>query len=114
MKILKPIFLTVALISSSANAIERGANLEISRILVHTEDFGKCMVAFSNLEAQAGCKPTFLSLDCAGTYSSKEDSRRFLELAQMAFALEKPITVFYEPTERHNGYCVVKRADLVD
>ena len=72
------------------------------------------MVAFSNLDAQAGCKPTFLSLDCKGTYISKEDSRRFYELAQMAFALEKPITVFYEPTERHNGYCVIKRADLVN
>ena len=32
----------------------------------------------------------------------------------MAVALEKEVVVFYEPTQRHNGYCVVKRIDLLN
>ena len=114
MRIVKALFLLLIILTSPVKAVESASNIGITRLLVDAEKFGHCMALFRGLNTAGGCKNSWLSFDCAGQFVSKEAARRHYEVAQMAIALGKQVSVFYEPTERHNGYCVVKRIDLLN
>ena len=114
MKIVKALCFLSIILTSPVKALESASNIGITRLLTDGEAFGHCMAMFGKLRTASGCKNNWLSFDCAGQFVSKEAARRHYEVAQMAIALEKEVVVFYEPTERHNGYCVVKRIDLLN
>ena len=84
----------------------------VEEILSSEEFFGNCMVRIVPYSAPANCKDSWVSFDCSGDFNSKENSRRMFEVAQMAMALGKPVDVFVEDTERHNGWCTAKRIDI--
>jgi hypothetical protein len=74
--------------------------------MVSSEFFGKCAVALRGFEPPPLCGDTYLSLDCEGEYYSKEHGVRMFEVSQMAFALEKSLTVWFTDDRTHNGKCV--------
>ena len=98
-------------ISARADVVSQ-AGVSLSRVLVDSENFSGCMVQFTNWNSPPGCKAKWISLDCDGNFVSKESGRRFLEIAQMAFALEKQLFVAVDTSQRTNGYCVAKRLDI--
>ena len=98
--------------ASSAFALERVRG-EISRILTTEQLFGGCMAEVRGYSGSASCKGGWVTFDCSGDFNDKSASRNMLETAQMAFALELPGDFWVEPGQTHNGYCVVKRVDLI-
>jgi hypothetical protein len=84
------------------------------RILVSESAFGGCMVQLSS-DPQSqlpNCGSSWVTLSCDGTYMPKDVSNRLLEQAQMAFALEKGLSVHVDDARRHNGYCLAYRIDI--
>lgn len=84
------------------------------RILVADNQFGGCMVQIT-VDPQSvlpNCGSAWVTLSCDGTFVPKDVSSRMLEQAQLAFALDKHITVFVDDSRRHNGYCLAHRVDV--
>ena len=99
-------------LSSQSLAVEKVQG-KVIKLLTHESAFGQCMAQITGYAGSADCKGDWISFDCGGDFNDKSAARNFYELAQMSLALEKQITAFVEPTERHSGFCVVKRLDLV-
>ncbi len=84
------------------------------RILVSENTFGGCMVQLS-VDPQSmlpNCGSAWVTMSCDGTFMPKDVSDRLLEQAQMAFALDKGLSVYIDDSRRHNGYCLAYRVDI--
>lgn len=84
----------------------------VEELLSSENLFGNCMARVAGYSPPSDCSPVWASVDCSGDFNSKDNSRRMYETLQMAMALEKPVDLFVDDTERHNGWCVVKRVDI--
>lgn len=109
-RILLSYLLLSAATASQAEITAHRVNIET--LLTDANNYGGCMAQLTNFNNPAGCGRSWVTFDCSGLHNEKEAGRRALELAQMAFALEKEVIVFVETTEKINGYCTVKRLDL--
>lgn len=98
--------------SASQGAMVAQSGLTVERLLSDTQNYGGCMAKLKDYDSPAGCKSSYVTFDCDGVFSSKEAGRRSFEVAQMAYALDKPLYIAVETTETINGYCAVKRIDL--
>jgi hypothetical protein len=58
------------------------------------------------------CPSRWVSLDTQGKYYSKEEGRNKLLSAMTAFGLDKTVSLYVYNTQKHNGYCVVRRIDI--
>jgi hypothetical protein len=96
----------------AASAAISATSGTVEELLSSDSLFGECMARVQGYRPPSDCSPVWVSVDCAGDFNSKESSRRMFEVFQMALALEKPVDVFVEDTQRHNGWCVVKRVDV--
>jgi hypothetical protein len=87
----------------------------ITRTLIQDEAFGGCMVFLDKPIAGSGlnCPSNWVSLSCDGTYSSTVSAQRMFDSAQMAFALDKKVNVRVNDAQKHNGYCVAYRFDVL-
>ena len=94
--------------NKSVKALETVNNVDITRLLVDAEKFGHCMALFGRLRTAGSCKNGWLSFDCAGQFVSKR-LRDGIVSGSDGGRPRETVVVFYEPAERHNGYCVVKR-----
>ena len=104
-------YLCLALISPlamSANYNEAGL---VSEILISPK-FSECAVALEGFSAPGTCGRKWLSFDCQGVAISKTQARAQLELAQMAYALEKPIRVWFSDGQLIDDRCMVFQASL--
>lgn len=105
--------LLLALTSVSQAELVGQSGLSVTRLLSDSSKFGGCMAKLENYNNPPGCGRGWVTFDCEGIHDSKEAGRRALEVAQMAFALEKEIYVAVETTELINGYCNAKRVDVI-
>lgn len=95
-----------------AHAVNDTTYGKITTILTSHANFGQCMVLVPQFVSPANdCPPQWVSLDCSGDFYPKEQSRRLLETAQMSYALELYVKVYFTDTKKHNGYCVATRVD---
>lgn len=112
---IRTIVATIMLVAASASQAELvgQSGLSIQTLLVDEDRYGGCMARLNGFNNPPGCGSSWVTFDCEGLHGSKEAGRRTLEAAQLAFALEKPIYVVVETTETINGYCKVKRIDVI-
>lgn len=83
----------------------------IKTTLSDTQNFGHCMIRL-DYESTIDCNDRWVSLDCRGSFNSKETSRRLWESAQLAFALDSTIFLVINDAKKHNGFCVADRLDV--
>lgn len=113
MKITLVALLAVALsfVGLNASAATYSHKAKVQSILL-SEQFGQCAVVLAGFPAPGNCGASILSLDCEGTTLDKSRARAQLELAQMAFALEKEIRFWFTDDVLLNGRCLVIQARL--
>jgi hypothetical protein len=89
---------------------------KVTRMLSSESDFGGCMIAtdVNPKDSLPACKNTWVTLSCDGGHLPKDVSRRLLDQAQIAYALNKPVVIFIDDARRNNGYCLGYRIDLKD
>ena len=114
MRLYGALILILSCVAPASHAeIVSQSGLTVVRLLSDSANFGGCMALVDNFNNPAGCAPRWVTFDCDGVHGSKEAGRRAYEIAQMAYALEKNIYISVETTQTINGYCAVKRIDLI-
>lgn len=103
---------TVVTIPTTSMAIDFYKSGTVSRIIVHTASYGKCMLQLP-VTIGNGCSGNYVSLDCEGKYLDKGDGDRMLNVALIAQTMEKSVTVQIDSTKKYDGYCVAKRIDIL-
>jgi hypothetical protein len=91
-------------------------NAFIKRTLVQDDNYGGCMILLDKSIADAGLDcPTnkWVSLDCDGVYVSKTSAQKAFDSAQMAFALERKVSIKVDDSKKHNNYCIAIRIDVM-
>jgi hypothetical protein len=113
-KYLQGIMVAYLLIScSGAFAAGEWLTGKISMTLSDSNNYGKCMIRSPSFAPVIDCLGEWVSLSCSGDFNSKEDARRMWDSAQLAVALDLNVELYLVDTEKQNGYCVVKRLDVV-
>lgn len=104
----------LSLMTFEAHAATAKLSTTVEQFLITENSFGNCMVRLgSNPRSQLpNCGNSWVSFSCDGTYTSKAVAYRMLETTQMAFALEKEVSVYVDDSRKHNGYCLAYRVDL--
>ena len=83
-----------------------------ARLLTDPANYGYCMIYSPGLVFSHNCPNTWISLDCKGSYHSKETSRIMWDAANLAYAMESKLIVVVNDAKKHNGYCVADRLDV--
>lgn len=81
------------------------ANIE--KILLDGERYGGCMV-FVNpaMPSNLTCRLDFVSLDCNGELvNTKSHAKAMLDMAQLAFLVEKSVRLRVSDDQTINGFC---------
>ena len=69
-------------------------------------------VLISSANATLNCPSNWVTFSCSGTYNPKDIAYRKVDLAQMAKATGRPVTVLIDDTKKHNGFCYAWRLDI--
>lgn len=96
--------------STSALSAVEGFYGPITGLLTDNELFGNCMLR-STYVSSINCPNKWVSIDCKGSYNSKENARRMWDVVLMTRALESQVYVVVNDAKKHNGYCVAERVD---
>ena len=83
----------------------------IEAVLSDNVNYGYCMLKVA-WESPIDCPNNWVSMDCKGSYSPKENTRRLWDVALMAKATESPIYLVINDAKKHNGFCVVERLEI--
>jgi hypothetical protein len=93
-------------------------NATINRILIQEGLYGGCMIQIDQNIADAGlvCPANnWVSFDCEGFYGSKASAQRAFDSVQMAFALQKKVSLYVDDSKTHNvNFCVAVRIDVLN
>jgi len=109
---IKSIFLGVMAIWSSAAQSAVGTHYgSIDALLSDNKNYGFCMIKVK-WESSIDCPNNWVSVDCKGSYSTKENTRRLWDVALMAKATDSNIYLVINDAKKHNGFCVVERIEL--
>lgn len=106
------LFVSLAFGSGLTHAAKHKITGKITDILVAESNFGICAVAVKGWSAPGACGPKWISLDCAGEFMDKGTARSMLEVAQIASATGKEVTIFADDSKTHNGRCVAYQTIL--
>jgi hypothetical protein len=101
-------FAAVFLVTSSlALATQTHHNGNIEKILLDGERYGGCMVYLNpNLPSNLNCRLDFVSLDCNGDLvNTKTHAKAMLDMAQLAFLVEKSVRIRVSDEQTINGFC---------
>ena len=104
----------LSLMTFEAHAATAKFGTSIDQFIITEGRYGNCMARLdiSPQSQLPDCNNSWVSFSCDGTYASKEVAYRMLELSQMAYALEKNVTIHLDDSRKHNGYCFAYRVDL--
>ncbi|MEW6989412.1 hypothetical protein AADZ91_01875 [Colwelliaceae bacterium 6441] len=115
----KVILVLVSLICITSNAYAAEAKVVgkfIKTLTTKDNLYGGCMaeidvsVAASGLNCPANGWVTF---SCSGDFVSKEEAMRMFDSAQMSLALNKRAVLKVTDLQKHNGFCMVTRIDIL-
>ena len=102
------------LFAGSAWGASALVNANVIRILTNSGSFyGGCMIELDIDLASTGlnCTGSWVTFSCSGDFNSAQDAKRNFEMAQLAFAMQKPITVRVLDDQMHNGWCFANRVE---
>ncbi len=102
-------FLISLLLTSSAFGAQEYMVSKIKNLLVTSDGkFGNCMVELyvSPSSKLASCKAGWVSFSCSGTFAAKSDAKGMMDMAQLAFLLEKEVNIGVDDSKLHNGFCL--------
>ena len=106
------LLLLMFFISMNASATLFWATGKIDRTLADTS-YGGCMVHLDVIIAN-GCPANgWVSLDCKNTYYPAGEGDRKFNTALAAAIAGKTVSVYINNTQKHDGYCVAKRIDII-
>lgn len=77
--------------------------------------FGGCMAKLS-VDPSAelpGCNRGWVTFSCTGDFADPVRAYRLLDQAQLALAARKQFRVYFTDDQKHNGFCFVYRADVL-
>ena len=87
-------------------------DVRVNRVLVTSDTtMGGCMAQLT-VPVGAGCTGYWVAFSCTADFADKDRAYRMFDMAQMAYTLNKRVTVFVDNTKLHNGYCVANRIDV--
>ncbi len=98
--------------AAQVQAAEFWVSGKIVRTLNQDARFGECMIQLDRVIGGNCPNNGWVSLDCAGAYTSKDTSKRFYATALTAFSLDKKVSVYVSDANKHNDYCTVRRIDM--
>ncbi|MGR9115748.1 MAG: hypothetical protein ACU85E_08275 [Gammaproteobacteria bacterium] len=99
-------------LSITAQAGQFWVTGNVLRTLSDGFNYGGCMIYLST-PINNGCPASgWVSLDCNGGYN-RAGERNYAS-ALMAFSLNKTVSVLVDNTQKYNGYCVVRRMDVIN
>ena len=100
------IALILLFVVSISHSVNQSAEGKIKKILTDDTYYGGCMVYIEEFESTTTCPNNWVSLSCDGTFNSKENARRMLETAQLAFVTDTNVQITVIEEQLHDGYCV--------
>lgn len=79
----------------------------IEKILLDGTRYGGCMVSMNpSLPSNLNCRLDFVSLDCNGDLvNTKTHAKAMLDMAQLAFLVEKSVRIRVSDEQTINGFC---------
>lgn len=101
---------------SSGYAATSSVTGTVNNILIQNDaTWGGCMISMSvNPRTKiGGCGNWWMSLSCSGDFADEVRAYRMLDQAQLAYAMNRQVTAHFTDAQKHNGYCVVYRIDLL-
>ena len=109
MKKLSQALVAVSLLAlgGAAGATETFHMASIEKIILDGENYGGCMVGVSpNMPSNLNCRLDFVSLDCDGDLvNTKTHAKSMLDMAQLAFIVEKSVRLRVSDEQTINGFC---------
>jgi hypothetical protein len=87
----------------------------VTRTLVDGNHYGHCMATL-DVDPQSKlptCGSRWISLSCDGTFTDRATAFRMYDQFMYAMAADKKVTVFFTDEQKHNGYCVAYRVDVL-
>ena len=109
MKKLVSLVLMGLMFTTPAIGAEKYMVSKIKNLLVASDgDFGNCMVELyvSPTTVLSSCADGWVSFSCSGTFAAKSDAKSMMEMAQLAFLLDKEVNIGVDDSKLHNGYCL--------
>lgn len=97
---------------SSLSADRKYDHVLIDRVLLDDRRYGQCMIHITEPAFTDGCPSTWATFSCSGDFNDSEFAWRMYDQAQLAFALGAEVRLHLENTQKHNGYCTIKRIDV--
>jgi hypothetical protein len=89
----------------------------VQRVLTTSNsDYGGCMAALT-VDPQSivpGCQSMWVTFSCSGDFTDPLRAYRMLDMAQLAWATQKPVYIQFRDDQKHNGYCFSDRIDVMD
>ncbi len=87
----------------------------VERVVSDSQWFGGCMALLGKRPDSVGldCEGSFVSFSCTGDFIEKDKANRHFEMAQVALLTGAQVQFVVDDTKKHNGYCFVKRMDMV-
>ncbi len=76
--------------------------------------YGGCMIRLSTSIGNGCPNSGWVSLDCANTYYSNAESNRKYAMVLTALASNKMVSVKVDNIQKHGGYCVAQRVDILN
>ena len=115
----KQFLLKIILLLSLSASSTVGAEIfwkggKIKRILTHGKHYSGCMILMDSTIGH-GCPNAWVSLDCQGLFNNKnkESGKRHFASATAAAHAGKTISLRIDNNQKVNGYCVVRRIDVL-
>jgi hypothetical protein len=102
---------TLLMAAPALQAASEWVSGKVDRLLLDENYYGKCMARIG-FTASIDCPAAWFSLDCEGNYLAKADAGRMWDSLNLAFVLDKTISVYLDDSRKNNGYCISQRLDV--
>lgn len=108
-------------LSSTAFGAVAGADFTILQITRYspssgstTAPYGGCLVKVSPSPTSvlAGCRKTYVALDCNGDYDTKSVSSQKMDMVQLALVTGRTARLVVDDSRLHSSYCFVESAGI--
>lgn len=87
----------------------------VKRVLMTSDaTYGGCMalVSPSPHTVLPDCLPAWVTFSCSGDFTDQVRAYRMVDMAQLALATGKQVSVEFRDDLKHNGYCFAYRIDV--
>jgi len=88
----------------------------VTRVLIASDiSFGGCMaqLSVSPQTVLPGCQSSWVTFSCSGDFTDEVRAYRMVDVAELALATGKRVSVFFRDDQKHNGYCFAYRIDVL-